>query len=672
MATEDRQLKGNHLDTFQVQDVDILDSYFEYEAGLCNINVKGRLRKSISFWKSIGTSDFIIDVIENGYKIPLVSQPESVFLRNNKSAREHSNFVDCAIADLVQGGLVKEVHYKPHVVNPLSVSVNSKGKERLILDLRHVNKHVVLNKIKFEDWRTVAQYISAGCYGFTFDLKAGYHHLDIFHTFQQYLGFSWIKDNEVRFYMFTVLPFGLNSSGYIFTKVVRQLVKHWRLNNIKIVVYLDDGFGVAENFETCSKHAEKVKSDIVASGFVPNKDKCVWNPAQSLVWLGFVWNLVQCRLFIPESKLCDIKSFLESVMNSGSRVKIRYLAKVCGKLISLTPAIGNVSQIMTRCIFSVINQRENWDQYVNIRLYPDCMNELLFWKQNVSILKSVDLLQKSSEFHVFTDASDTGAAGFVRNSDLIMHKMWLQNEKVKSSTWREIKAIQLCLRSFSHFLKNSSVTFYTDNQNAVSIAQKGSKIKDLQYIALDIFNCCISENISFYIKWIPRSENERADFLSRIIDVDDWGISVDFFDFLDDLWGPHSYDRFANMDNTKLPLFSSLYWNPRASGIDAFTCHWANHNNWLVPPIALVPRCINHLVKCKASGTLVVPKWPSAAFWPLIFADGLSYKPYVLDVLEFHETNRILVAGNNPNSLFGSGRFRGTILAVRLDASDLN
>ena len=26
MATEDRQLKGNHLDTFQVQDVDILDS----------------------------------------------------------------------------------------------------------------------------------------------------------------------------------------------------------------------------------------------------------------------------------------------------------------------------------------------------------------------------------------------------------------------------------------------------------------------------------------------------------------------------------------------------------------------------------------------------------------------------------------------------------------------
>ena len=155
--------------------------------------------------------------------------------------------------------------------------------------------------------------------------------------------------------------------------------------------------------------------------------------------------------------------------------------------------------------------------------------------------------------------------------------MWLKNEQVKSSTWRELKAVQLCLRAFAQFLKNSSVTFHTDNQNVVSIAQKGSKIKELQDISLDIFNCCIRENISFHIQWIPRSENEQADFLSRIIDVDDWDISVDFFNVLKELWGPYSYDRFANMDKAKLPLFSSLYWNPRTSAIDARTCHWVNH-----------------------------------------------------------------------------------------------
>lgn len=666
------QSKGKFADTFQVQDVDILNTFYEYESGISDINVKDRLKNSISFWQNIGTSEFILDVIQNGYKVPLLSQPNNVFLKNNKSALQHSVFVDKAISELVKSGLVKEVSDKPHVVNPLSVSVNSKGKERLILDLRHVNKHISVPKVKFEDWRIVAQYLIPDSHGFVFDLKSGYHHISIFPTYQQYLGFFWVENNIRKFYMFTVLPFGLNVSGYIFTKVVRQLVKHWRINNIKIVVYLDDGFGVAENAEICKQYAKKVKADLVASGFVPNKDKCVWEPSQSVTWLGFVWNLMQCRLYIPESKIDDIHILLDFLLNEGPRVKFRQLAKLCGKLIAMTPAIGNVTQIMTRCTFSVINLKDNWDQFINIRLHPDCINELLFWRKNISNIGSVDLLQKYADFHVFTDASATGAAGFIRNSDLIMHKMWLENEQVKSSTWRETKTIQLCLRAFAQFLQQSSVTFYTDNQNAVSIVHKGSKIKELQEISLDIFDCCRVQNISLNIKWIPREQNEKADLLSRIIDVDDWGISRDFFNFLDELWGPHTYDRFANMDNAKLTVFSSLYWNPGTSAIDAFTCHWANENNWIVPPVGLVPKCINHLLICKAKGTLIVPNWPSSSFWPLIFAEGLSYKPYVVDVLEFKEIERIFVAGNNLNSLFVNGQFHGSILAIRLDASSLH
>ena len=275
-------VKGPHTDTLQVQNFDICKTFFEYETGVSDINVKGRLKQSFDFWENIGTSSFILDVIKYGYKIPLLSQPESIFLNNNKSALDHKEFVSKAILDLVKNGLVKNVLFKPHVINPLSVSVNSSVKERLSLDLRHVNKHVVVNKIKFEDWRTVKQYINLNCYGYKFDLKSGYHHLDIFDTFQKYLGFSWVFDNKVNYFMFTVLPFGLSASGYIFTKVVRQLVKHWRNNGIKMAVYLDDGFGVSNDLEVCRQQAFAVKADLVASGFVPNKDKCVWQPSQSV------------------------------------------------------------------------------------------------------------------------------------------------------------------------------------------------------------------------------------------------------------------------------------------------------------------------------------------------------------------------------------------------------
>ncbi|CAG2235115.1 unnamed protein product [Mytilus edulis] len=348
-----------------------------------------------------------------------------MFSKNNKSALEHSDFVSSAVKELVLGGLVKRVSIMPHVVNPLTVSVNGKGKHRLILDLRHVNKQVIVNKVKFEDWKTLAQYVTLNCYGYVFDLKAGYHHLNIFEQHQKYLGFSW----KGEFYVFTVLPFGLSSSGYIFTKTVRQLVKHWRKSSIKVAVYLDDGFGVEVSYELCVKHARRIKADLIASGFVPNKDKCVWLPSQHVEWLGFSWNLISCKLQIPQRKIDDILNLVAFILNSSYRVKVRQLAKICGKLIALTPAVGNVTQIMTRNIFSVINIRDYWDQYVNIGKYPDCINELIFWRDNLPLLKAVDLVKNISNFHIFTDASDTGAAGFIQNSTKILHKMWLETER---------------------------------------------------------------------------------------------------------------------------------------------------------------------------------------------------------------------------------------------------
>ena len=50
---------------------------------------------------------------------------------------------------------------------------------------------------------------------------------------------------------------------------------------------------------------------------------------------------------------------------------------------------------------------------------------------------------------------------------------------------------------------------------------KGSKIYELQMIALSILNTCISSEIDIHTVWIPRIENQRADLLSRIIDIDD-------------------------------------------------------------------------------------------------------------------------------------------------------
>ena len=74
---------------------------------------------------------------------------------------------------------------------------------------------------------------------YKYDLKSGYHHLDIHDKFKTYLGFCW---NE-KYYVFSVLPFGLTSAPYVFTKTLRPLVKYWCKHGIRMVLYLDDGWG---------------------------------------------------------------------------------------------------------------------------------------------------------------------------------------------------------------------------------------------------------------------------------------------------------------------------------------------------------------------------------------------------------------------------------------------
>ena len=84
------------------------------------------------------------------------------------------------------------------ICSPLSVVKSASGKKRLVLDLRYVNKFLWKDKFKYEDIKIAIQMIEKGDYAINFDLKSGYHHIDIHADYWQYLGFSWKgKDGAV-------------------------------------------------------------------------------------------------------------------------------------------------------------------------------------------------------------------------------------------------------------------------------------------------------------------------------------------------------------------------------------------------------------------------------------------------------------------------------------------
>ena len=97
------QPQANQLNQSNEDDlaqVDQITQNYELESGH-SLGVKGNLKNNLGFWRSIGAPDFILSIIENGYRQPFISFPLAVKLRNNKSARLHADFEDQAVLELV-------------------------------------------------------------------------------------------------------------------------------------------------------------------------------------------------------------------------------------------------------------------------------------------------------------------------------------------------------------------------------------------------------------------------------------------------------------------------------------------------------------------------------------------------------------------------------------------
>ena len=119
---------------------DLLDEHRDFELELAapvpssdfpKLSVKGRLFRSMEFWQSIGTLDFILDVIKEGYKILFISTPPPKHYSNNASALREADFVDQAIAELLADNRVEELSSPPVILNPLTVSVQTSGRSGL-------------------------------------------------------------------------------------------------------------------------------------------------------------------------------------------------------------------------------------------------------------------------------------------------------------------------------------------------------------------------------------------------------------------------------------------------------------------------------------------------------------------------------------------------------------
>ena len=105
---------------------------------------------------------------------------------------------------------------------------------------------------------------------------------------------------------------------------MRNLVKFWKREGIKICVYIHDGLGASPSLDLALEEAEFVRNSLAQCGFIINSEKSVWQPQKELTWLGIKINLINSRSTIPENRILSI---IESIPSSYKKFTIYNCSK---------------------------------------------------------------------------------------------------------------------------------------------------------------------------------------------------------------------------------------------------------------------------------------------------------------------------------------------------------
>lgn len=91
-------------------------------------------------------------------------------------------------------------------------------------------------------------------------------------------------------------PFGLSTAHYVFTKLLKPVVKYLTEQALTSVFYLDDALLIGNSKEDCNKNIEITRNLLQSLGFLINYKKSSLKPSKEIKFLGFVFKTKKPKL----------------------------------------------------------------------------------------------------------------------------------------------------------------------------------------------------------------------------------------------------------------------------------------------------------------------------------------------------------------------------------------
>lgn len=467
--------------------------------------------------------------------------PDVLILSDNlKSSLEApSHITDQLRSDLKLGRVSQCVPRYPYISSPLGLVSKSDGGWRRIHHLSHppgrsVNDYVprenaylaYTSRVELLHLVVVA---GRGAVILKRDLKDAFRMIAVAQHQRWLLGFSW---NGV-YYHENCLSFGLRTAPFIFNLFAEGF--HWVLQCalmwLLIAHYLDDFIMIVPHSHV--HHVPYVRRTYVllttVLGLVNNDSKST--EGTEVECLGVLINTVLLEARLPSRKLEKALRLVLSAISAG-QLSLNETEQLTGFL-SFCTVVVRLGRTHLRRLWSF--QASFHNPRAQRPITASALEDLYWWRDLLPQFNGIHLLDDTVRpiYHLFTDASDLGQAGFwyvtPRPMSAWKDALPLPQEQAFSARWlphqtknvlsinvREIIAIATAVSVWGTRWARGLLLVHTDNTTAESAfdteATKNSVSMDLLREAL---LTAASLDIVIRTRRVSSEDNALADALSR-------------------------------------------------------------------------------------------------------------------------------------------------------------
>ena len=579
--------------------------------------IAGRFRLFEDNWTLI-SQDPIVRQYIRGYRLPFRGDPP-ITIRQPRSAPPLDDCLRGELSALLSKGIIEPIPRNSKAFYSKIFGVPKKeGKTRIVINLKPLNKLLVVEHFKMEGLSMVPDLVRKGDFCCKIDMADAYFAVPIHPKDRNYLAFMW----DGRGFRYNCLCFGLATAPYVYSRLMRCIASHLRSLGVHLIHYLDDWCFFAHSESLLLSHRDLALETFDRLGLLVNKEKSVLEPVQSLPFLGLILNTRDCTFSIPEEMKATIRDNASNLI-SRARVRIRDISEFLGRANFVSTA-APMSTFHVRSLQRLVNSEvtnPTLSSLFNKRicLPTGALEDLGWWKDSVLNLPPVSFLRFSPNLTLTTDASKSGWGAVCLGK--ATGGRWTKEEASNHINFLELLAVLFGLRCFAQKWKDLDILIESDNISTVAYLRKrgGTVSPSMDRLTQEIYVFAQRRNIRISAAHKPGVENIRADFESRYTfrETAEFSLSDKICKRIFSRFGTPNVDLFATRLNSKLPRFYAAFLDPYAEKLDSFAQNWGGLYAYAFPPFNLILRTLQKANAEEADLILVTPMWRSQAWLPI-------------------------------------------------------